>query len=328
MTITRRQFLASSLGAGAAIAVPGFGAAAQTLHLSHIFNLEDPKHLAAEQFVKRVAEATGGELIIKVHPLSQIAGLRDGVEGTRLGTIDMTMADTATLGSWAPELGVWSLPFVFRDYDHVLKVMQGPVEAWRVDVIRKKVGLVSIGHAITAFRVIINSQRPLGSAADIVGLKMRVPEIPVYVSTFRTLQANPTPIPWGETYSALQTGTVEGVESDPIGLSLAKFTEVTKFASRTNHILLDTGLLVNQGKFSRLSKKNQQVLADLGQELVSRDLSEKSIVMQNQTWDDFHKRLQVGEVDLSSFREKLAPLVDEFSKKYGTQSIMGQINAA
>ncbi|MGB6103826.1 MAG: DctP family TRAP transporter solute-binding subunit [Pusillimonas sp.] len=327
MTINRRHFIKTSLAAGAAISVPRLASAAQTLHLSHIFNLEDPKHIAADQFAKKVAEQTGGEVIIKIHPLSQIAGLRDGVEGTRLGTIDMTMADTATLGSWAPELGLWSLPFVFRDYDQVLKVMQGPVEDWRVDVIKKKVGLMSIGHAVTAFRVIINTERPLTNAQDIVGLKMRVPEIPVYVSTFRALQSNPTPIPWGETYSALQTGTVEGVESDPIGLSLAKFTEVTKFASKTNHILLDAGLLVNQAKFAKLSKKHQEILVTLGNELVSRDLSESSIVAQNQTWDEFGKKLQVNDVDVDSFREKLAPLVDEFSKAHKTQDIIKTINA-
>ncbi|QAA94668.1 TRAP transporter substrate-binding protein [Pollutimonas thiosulfatoxidans] len=327
MSFTRRSFITSTLAAGAVVALPRFAAAAQTFHMSHIFNLEDPKHIAADQFAKKVAEQTGGEIIIKIHPLSQIAGLRDGVEGTRLGTIDMTLADTATLGSWAPELGLWSLPFVFRDYDQVLKVMQGPVEEWRVDVIKNKVGLVSIGHAVTAFRVIINTERPLTKAEDIVGLKMRVPEIPVYVSTFRALQSNPTPIPWGETYSALQTGTVEGVESDPIGLSLAKFTEVTKFASKTNHILLDAGLLVNSAKFGKLSKKNQEILTSLGNELVSQDLSKSSIVAQNKTWEEFGSKLQVNDVDVESFQQKLAPMVDEFAKTHKTQHIIKMINA-
>lgn len=328
MKLSRRTLLKSSLAFGLGASLPGLASAAQTLHMSHIFSLEDPKNLAANEFAKAVGEATNGEIQIKVHPLSQMAGLRDGVEGTRIGTIDLTMADTATLGSWAPELGLWSLPFVFRDYDQILRVMSGPVEAWRVGVIHQKLGLVSLGHAVTAFRVIINSKRPITSADDIVGLKMRVPEIPVYVSTFRLLEANPTPIPWGEVYSALQTRTVDGVESDPIGLDLANFLEVTKFASPTNHILLDVGLLFNKGRFEGMSPKNQEKIREIGNRIISEDLSRHSIKVQNESWKRFGNKLTVSEVDRESFVKKLHPMIGDFAKKYGTESIIAQIDAA
>lgn len=313
---------------GVSVAFPRLSAATQTLHMSHIFSLEDPKNIAAERFAKEVSEATNGEIVIKVHPLSQMAGLRDGVEGTRMGTIDLTMADTATLGSWAPELGLWSLPFVFKDYDQILRVMNGPVEGWRVDVINKKLGLVSLGHAVTAFRVIINSKRPITNADDIAGVKMRVPEIPVYVSTFKLLAANPTPIPWGEVYSALQTKTVDGVESDPIGLELANFLEVTKYASPTNHILLDTGLLFNKSTFDRLSPQNQKKISELGNKIISDDLSKHSIEVQNKSWQKFGNKLTLSDVDRESFIKKLHPMIGEFAQKYHVESIIKQIDAA
>lgn len=328
MKLSRRTLLKSSVALGVSVAFPRIASAAQTLHMSHIFSLEDPKNVASERFAKEVQEATDGEIVIKVHPLSQMAGLRDGVEGTRMGTIDITMADTATLGSWAPELGLWSLPFVFRDYDQILRVMAGPVEDWRVDVINNKLGLVSLGHAVTAFRVIINSKRPITHADDIVGIKMRVPEIPVYVSTFQMLEANPTPIPWGEVYSALQTRTVDGVESDPIGLELANFLEVTKFASPTNHILLDTGLLFNKNRFTGLSPANQEKIRDLGNKIISEELSKHSIDVQNKSWQKFADKLTISEVDRESFIKKLHPLLGEFAKKYGTEDIIKQIDAS
>ncbi len=329
MQTTRRRFMQSSAAAATMAVIPMRSHAKQTLHLSHIFNLEDLRHKAALAFAEEVKSKTNGEVEIIVHPLSQMGGLRDGVEGTRLGTIDITMADTATIGNWAPALGMWSLPFVFKDYEHAQRVMAGPVGDWRAAQIRSKAGLIALGHAVVGFRVMLTTKRPINTAADMRQMKFRVPEIPIYVSTFRALGTNVTPLPWGEVYSALQAGVVEGVESNPSSFILAKHAEVAKFASRTHHILLDSGLLMNPGRFSALSRDAQDIITAAAKHHITDSLSKAQIALETTAWNDLGKWSKLNpNPDLGSFRAAVAPVVEEFSKRNSLAEILAKVGAA
>ncbi|MDI1251585.1 TRAP transporter substrate-binding protein [Thermomonas sp.] len=329
MTSNRRRFIQSAAAAATVGVIPFRAHAKQTLHLSHIFNLEDLRHKSALAFADEVRTKTNGEVDIVVHPLSQMGGLRDSVEGTRLGTIDLTMADTATIGNWAPALGMWSLPFIFNDYDHAQRVMAGPVGEWRTKEIRSKAGLVALGHAVVGFRVMLTSKRAVNSAADIRQMKLRVPEIPIYVSTFRALGANVTPVPWGEVYSALQAGVVEGVESNPSSFILAKHVEVTKFASRTQHILLDSGLLMNPDRFGALPRDTQAIIAAAAKRHVTDSLSKQQIALETGAWNDLAKWATLNpNPELASFRTAVAPVVEDFSKRNGLGEILAKVGAA
>ena len=326
MQLTRRRLLTGA----AALAATSFMIpvrAKTTLHLTHIYNLEDLRHQAAVAVSKEVAERTNGEFIIDVHPMSQMAGLRDGVEGVRLGTMDMTVVDTATISNWNPALGAWSLPFLFDGVEHAKRAMTGEAGKLRTDGIRQA-GLESVGHAIIGFRVLLG-QKPMDEPDAMKGVKFRVPEIPVYVSTFRALGCNVTPVPWGETYSALQAGVVDAVEGDPVGLTLARHHEVTKFASRTNHIFLDNGMLINPDIFSGLPQDVQTILMDAGARHFSNQLSDAQIKLQQQDWEAMSKVVKVTEQpDIASFTKATAPVIETFSKRTRSEAFLAAVAAA
>lgn len=302
--------------------------AAEPRHLTHIYNPDDLRHIAAERFAAEVKQRTSGELDIKIHPASQMAGLKDGVEGVRLGTIDLTLADTGTVGNWAPSMGLFSLPFMFDSYEHAIKAMNGPIAEWRRKEILDKANLVSLSHAVVGFRIILTTKKEIQTAADLKGVKLRIPEIPVYVATFKALGTNATPVPWGETYSALQTGVVDGIESNPSSFLLAKQVEVTKFASKTNHILLDAGLLANKDFFASLSPETQNIVREAAKTHLSDWLNAEQSKLEDNAWVDISKRLKaVEKPDLAAFRSTLKPVWDDFIVRTKTQSVVDQINA-
>jgi tripartite ATP-independent transporter DctP family solute receptor len=299
-----------------------------TLHIAHNATTDDTIHLSLLRFADQVKAATSGDITIVVHPNSELAGLRDGVEGTRLGTIDLTAADSGTLGNWIPAMGVFSLPFMFRDFAHANKVMDGPVGAWKARELREKMGLVLLGQASTGFRVILTTKVPVNNAESLKGVKLRVPEIPVYVATFRALQANPTPIPWGDVYTALQTGVVEGVEAPPIALYTIKLQEVTKYASLTNHIMQDYNLVMNAKKFDALPPATQEIFRKAGSDAAAWLRSQRED-NDREYWTKLAETLKVNaHPDMTSFREKVKPVWEDFIKQTGTADVVQQISAA
>ena len=186
---TRRSLLKAGLtGSALAVSAPFIigraSAQTKTLRLSHHLA---PGHLvdvASKRFAELVAQQTGGQLKVEVFPSAQIAGLRQGAEGLQVGTLDFAWTDFGTLANWRKQLGFVSLPFLFRDTDHVLKVLNGGIgEDLRKDV-RKAMNIEMVGYGIAGFRVIATKGREIRKPEDMKGLKTRVPEVPVFISSF------------------------------------------------------------------------------------------------------------------------------------------------
>lgn len=284
-----------------------------TLHLSNILANEHPSGIASQEFAKAVAERTQGAVTIKVYPSGQLAGLREGVEGMRLGTIDMAWTESGTVSASVPALGYFSLPFLFTDFDQAVRAME-KLRPTVSAVIRDKMGAEMLSWSPNGFRVIVTKDRAIHSAADMKGLKMRVPEIPLYVNTFRLLQTNATPLPWGELYTAMQTGIVDGLEGPSGAIEVSKFQEVATDLSRTNHILTDFMLLANRKKLESLSKEHQAIIRE---EAVKLDQRFQAM---SRTFDDAAyaklkaKLKSVDNPDSESFRTVAKPVWDGFLK--------------
>ncbi len=173
----------------------------------------------------------------------------------------MAWTGSGTLSASVPSLGYFSLPFLFTNFDHAIRAME-KLRPSVSAVIRDKMGAEMLAWGPNGFRVIVTKGRAIRSAADMKGLKMRVPEIPLYVNTFRLLQTNATPLPWGELYTAMQTGIVDGLEGPSGAIETSKFQEVATDLSRTNHILTDFTLLANRKKLESLSKEHQAIVRE------------------------------------------------------------------
>lgn len=319
---TRRAFV------GASAAFLGFCldtslnralAQTKTLRLSHHLA---PGHLvdvASKRFADLVGEKSGGRLKVEVFPAGQLAGLRQGTEAVQVGTLDLVWSDFGTLANWQKQLGFISLPFLFRDNQHVLATLNGKVGEALAAEVRGTQGIDVLGYGIAGFRVIAARDREISKPEDLQGLKIRVPEVPVYVSAFKKLGANPTPMAWGEVYTALQTGVIDGVENPSEGLFVGRMQEVTKFASRTNHIMTDVNLVMSTAVLSGLPQDQQEIIKTAAATAVE-EYNKASIAAGDEFWTKLAGAVKAnGDPDREAFKTAMLPVWDEMDAAAGGQ---------
>lgn len=312
------------LAAGASLLLFGIGATSGiaqdvTLHLGHVQQASHPMQAASERFAELVSERTGGAVQVVVHPAEQLAGLRAGAEGVQLGTIDLYWPDSGTLGNWSPKYSFVSLPFIFSDFDAAIAVMDSLADDI-AEQMRQDLNVERLAWSPAGFRVIL-SQKPVEAASDLKGVKIRVPEIPLYVSAFAALEANATPLPWGDVYSALQTGVVDAVEGPPAAILTSALQEVVSDMSRTNHIMTDLNLLMNLDRFNGLDPEWQAVLREAAHEAVDLYLRDLMREDEARSYDALAASLDTVEApDVTTFQAAMEPVYAQFAAEAGPQA--------
>jgi tripartite ATP-independent transporter DctP family solute receptor len=246
------------------IASSAFGANV-TLRYGHANALTYPYHIAGVAFAKAVEEKSKGTLEIKIFPLGQLGGERDITEGLQLGTIDLQGTSLGVTGTFIKVLNIYNLPFVFKGPDHFMKVTHGPLGQWVLkEVINEgeKVNLKPLSIAGPAFRVPMNNIRPINKLDDFKGLKIRTMEVPLHKDAYRALGSSPVPLPFGELYTALKTGVVDGNENGPATLEAMKFYEVQKYVTYLPILTNGGAFLMSLKSFNKLSPEHQKVIMD------------------------------------------------------------------
>ncbi|ODT81703.1 MAG: hypothetical protein ABS76_11150 [Pelagibacterium sp. SCN 64-44] len=313
--ISRRTFMkagAAGLAGMAALGMPHIAhAQGRTLRLSHHLAPDHLVDVASKRFGALVAEKTGGAINVEVFPAGQLAGLRQGAEAAQIGTVDFVWTDFGTLANWIKPMGFISLPFLFRDEAHALAVFKSDVGADLGAEMRDTLNLEALGYGIAGFRVMATRDRAINEPGDLAGLKVRVPEVPVYVSAFNKLGANPTPMAWAEVYTALQTGVIDGVENPAEGLVVGKIQEVTGYAARTNHIMTDVNLVASAMAMDGLGEDEKTAVREAAAIAVD-EFNTTSIENGGKFWDDLAAALDANaEPNRDAFREALLPVWDE-----------------
>ena len=317
--LNRRTFGKVALGGAVAavpLARPAF-AQGKTLRLSHHLA---PGHLvdvASHRFAELVAEATGGSVDVEVFPSGQIAGLRQGAEAVQLGTVDVVWSDFGTLANWRPEYGFVSLPFMFAGDDHFEAVFSGDVGAELADSVRSNLGIETLGFGNAGFRVVATRDTPVNGPDDLAGIRIRVPEVPVFVSAFEAVGANPTPMAWGEVYTALQTGVIDAVENPAEGLVSGGMQEVTNHLSRTLHIMTDVNLFANGGVMAGLTEDERAAVQASAATAVA-EFNEGTRNASTEHWNTLAATMEViEEPDRAAFQAAMAPVWDGFTAAVG-----------
>lgn len=214
---------------------------------------------AAGVTFKNLVEAEDPSVSVKLFPAGQLGGERELIEGTKLGTVQMSMV-SAALAGYYKEAQVLDIPYLFDSAPVAWRVMDGWFGKEMAEDCLKKTGMRVLAYGETGFRNFTNSKAPIKSPADMKGLKIRVMESPVYVNMVKGLGALPTPIPWPETYTALQQKVVDGQENPVAVIMQAKFSEVQKFLTLDGHSYGVDFILINDKFFQSLPKETQQVL--------------------------------------------------------------------
>lgn len=304
----RINFRGLALGTALA-AIVGFAlpaAAETTLRIGTVLAPNDPMGQGLDAFAKEVEEATKGEVVVEVFHNSQLGDTTEMLDQARAGANVGTVTDVARLSSFVPSLAIMSAPFLFDNYEQADKFsLSDEYLAWG-DELKEKAQLVMLAsnwyqgarHALT--------QKPISKPADLNGMKMRTIGAPVWIETIRAMGAEPTPMPWGEVYSALQLGTLDAAEAQPTAIWGAKLYEVIKDVTKTGHIQLVTALVISAQSWDEISPENQKIVRDLAVKNgryasgLTIELGEKALA------DVAAQGVAVNEVDVEPFKEAVA----------------------
>lgn len=293
------------------------------LKLGHVAPTDEPYHQAAEKFAELVSKNTGGAVQIQIFPNALLGGQRELLEGLQMGSVDITLTTAAVLSGFLPKTQVLELPFMFRDREHVYKVVDGPLAKEIYDGDEKKKMKV-IDTWENGFRNITNNVRPIEKPDDMKGVKIRVMENKMYIDMFKALGANPTPMARGELFTGLQTKVIDGQEN-PLGqIYTSRFYEVQKYVTLSGHTYSPEVVVFSLASWKKIPAKyqdeilkasaearkfNRELSAKMDKEYVGK-LKEKGMVVTALTPQQ-----------ILPFQEKMMPVWDAFADKIGKDLI-------
>ena len=290
------------------------------IKLGHIAEPVHPYGKGADYFANLVKEKTKGEVEVRVFPSSQLGGQKDLIEGLIYGTIDMALVGTAVLGQFQPQISLFDLPFLFKDRVHAYKSLDSvgmdlgkPMEAK---------GIKLLGYMENGIRHMTNNVREIKTPADMAGLKIRVMTNKIYIEMMKALGASPTPMAFGELYSAMQQGTVDGQENPSAHIWTKRFFEVQKYASLTAHAYAPEPVVISMITWGKLSPAQRTAVQEAAKEAVDwqRKLSESE---DNEYWDKIKAtgKIKVIDVDRKPFMDATKPVYEMFADQVGRENI-------
>ena len=231
------------------------------IKLGHVAAPTAPYGMAADEVAKAVKELTNGEVEVQVFPSSQLGGQSDLLQGVIMGTIDVILSSSAALTQFAPKVQLIDLPFIFRDRAHVYGVLDDPEIA--ADLYSE---IPAIGKYICTWengmRQLMNGKVAIKSPEDAKGLKMRSMESSLYMEMFKAIGTNPTPMAYGELYTALQQGVVDGCDQTTPQVLFDRLYEVQKYLTITNHSYSPEIVIVSQHTYKRVPAEYMEILEE------------------------------------------------------------------
>jgi tripartite ATP-independent transporter DctP family solute receptor len=282
---------------------------------AHMNAAGDPIGMTAQKFKELVEAKVGDQVEIRVHPAGQLGDDKQNVEGLKLGTVHITMSNPDMLSNLVPEYVVFALPYMFRNWQHVEKAMDGDVGKSLDKMLVDKEGIRDLAWLHNGFRNMATRTKPIYKMADFKGVKFRSPEIPVYIKMFQAIGATPTPIPWPEVYSAMKQGIVDGMETTPTGFVGAKIYEVAKYVIQTNHLYTAANILISESYYKGLPANIRKAIDDSSREIVPWQ-RQMVIKLSNETFGILkEKGMTIMEFDNRELRQAVQPVWVELTGK-------------
>ena len=292
-----------------------------TLTAAHVLNETHPYHKAWLKVAELVEERTDGGLKIEVFASGTLGNERDVIEGMQLGIVDLSCMSTGALASFSPSFLALDLPFIFDSRESAYKVLDSEIGEELLGVLGDNM-LVGIDYWENGFRNITNNKRDIVVPEDVKGLKLRTLENELQMGTFTTLGANAIPMAWGEVYTALQQGTIEGQENPLAIIYLNKIHEVTKHITLTGHFYAAAPVIMSKKNFEKLSPEYQKVLLEAIREVTDyeRELSKNGDVEYLAALKKEGAQI-IEVIDKEAWRKAVQPIYDAYKDKIGVELI-------
>ncbi|OUL98593.1 TRAP transporter substrate-binding protein [Variovorax sp. JS1663] len=305
----------------------------RTIKYAVIYDIKHPHGLGAQKFADLVAQRSGNKMKVKIYPNATLGGEVAIISSMQGGTVEMSAMATSQLVGVIKDFAALDLPFLFNSEKEVDRVVDGPVGKMFLDKMPEK-GLIGLSWFEHGFRNLTNSRRPVTKLEDIQGLKIRVEQNAVAIDAWNALGANAVPMPFPELYTALEQKAVDGQENPYSTVDSAKFFEVQKYLSVTNHKYSPLILTLSKKFWDQLSGDEKKIIQDAATEAAvyqrkaNRDLNEQYLQSLKKTG------MQVNEVsaaEVERMRTKVQPVVDKYSRQIGgtlVKDLYGEIEKA
>lgn len=299
-------------------------AGAQTLRFGHA---NAPGEVAHDMFIElgeRVAKRTNGAVTMRIFPSEQLGKEADLIQQVKTGALDMSAPSMAVLSSLVPAMEMASGPFLWRDWKEAEAVLRGPAFDPLWDEMRDKHNMVPVSKILYwGWREFTFTDREVRKPEDMAGLKIRVPESPIWVEMIRAFGAAPTPIPFGEVYTALQQKTVDGQDNPIPTIFSRKFYEVQGVLTMTRHMLQNNTILINKTSLARLSPDNQRILMEEAAAVSSKN-TELQQGREQSMLEDIRKSGRtkiIDEPDRAAFQAKVEPAYSRLEARWGADHL-------
>jgi len=287
-----------------------------------------PNSRALDRWGELVAQRTNNRIRMRTFHSAQLGQQDEAIQQLRLGAIDFANFNLSPLNNLVPETQVLTLPFIFRDVTHLHKTVDGPVGDELAKLIEQQLNMVVLSWFDAGARSMYTRSRPIRTPADMQGLKIRVQTSDLWVDLIRALGANATPLPFGEVYTALQTGVIDGAENNWPSYESQRHFEVARFYSTTEHSNVPEIVVVAKGRWDRLSPADREIL---------RTAAREASALQRQLWAEREKAsrdkvvaagVTVTEItDRAPWAALMAPLYEKYAGAPSMRALVDRIRA-
>lgn len=295
------------------------------IKLGHHHNVDGIVDLYCKKFAELASAKSNGRIKVDVYPGAQLGQEFEAAEGILMGTQQMSGVSTTAYNNLVKGFGIDMLPFMFDSYESIINVFaNSPVGKELENRLLEQNGRI-LGWIALGGRHMIFTEKDVKSVSEMKGMKMRSPESDLFVGMFNALDCRPTPITWGETYTALQTGVVDGMESPTTSMKDMKFYEVAKYCLLTNHMWGTFNLVINEDFFQSLPQDIQQIIIDSGKEAsvyaneISKEEEKKSIDFLIEKGMVFN---ELSQEDAVKMREALEPVIDKWGRDHDATELI------
>ena len=293
------------------------------LKMGHALEPEHPVHKALIFMAEKLKEKSGGKVILEIYPGEQLGSESELAKQLQMGILDMAKVSTSPLEAFIPVYSIFSVPYLFRDSDHYWKVLDGQIGKNLLKA-GESVNLKGLCYYDAGSRSFYTKEKPILSPDDLIGMKIRVMNSKTAIEMIKILGASATPISWGELYTSLQQGVVDGAENNPPSFYRSGHYEVCKYYSLDEHTMIPDIVLISTKTWNRLTPEIQQMI---------QEAADESVIFQKQLWKEDsdealkivqEKGVKIFHPDKAPFREKVQPMHKSYE---GTEvgDIMTQI---
>ncbi len=321
MTGFNGQFIRAAAIAAALAGSTALYAADITLKLGHLANEENSWHKGSLKFAEEVKALTHGKVEVKVFANESLGKEMDLINGMQLGTADMTITGES-LQNWAPKAALLAIPYAFKNMAEMDKAVNGPLGEEIKKDIMARAHVIPLAYFARGPRN-LTSNKPVKTVDDVKGLKMRVPNVPVFMAFWRGVGAQPTPMAFGEVFTSLQTGVIDAQENPLALIKSASFFEVQKYVDRTEHVRSWIYLAIGEKSFNKLNAEQKAALQEAAkraqayertimladEQKLEAELKAKGMIFIETDQSGFAKKAK--EAVLASAKEELKPMIQK-----------------